>query len=795
MALRNLLVRVGADLSNFSRGMNRAQGQLNNFSRNVSRSMKAIGATMAALGAGMGLGSAINDAMKVEASMQQINRLMGESANEFMKWKDSVGSAFGYSTSEAIRFGAIYGNLITTFSKNTTETQQMTQKLLETTAVISSATGRSMEDVSERIRSGMLGNTESIEDLGVNVQVAMLESTEAFRKFANDQSWNQLDFQTKQQVLYYGILEQAAKKYGTEVADNTASRLGSFVAALNNTKLALGQAFLPIIYNVLPSLTALANKLASVMNVIAQFSRALFGSGPELKQQQTQVATTNAQTDAVSGLGSAIKKAGKEAKKASHGVAGFDEINQLTDTSSTSGGSGGGGGGTVGGGGVVDIPLDSGEAEGAVTKISKKVKEMADKFKKFMAPVGKFFKKIWDEVSGYFSEKVKGMVKFWDKYGSQFLKALSNIWKGLKPIISWIVDFIWTSIKGVIDGVIKVFEGIVKFISGVFTGDWKTAFSGIKDIIFGAFEAVWNFLSLTIFGGIRKALVSLISNFGKSFTTIVTKIKTPFNKIGDWFKTLGDDMWKKITFAFKYAYSWFKTNVGDKVVAAISSVKTSVTTKADEIWVGIKGKFGSVSSWFTSTFQKIPSALSSVFGKIGSVASTIWSKIKAPFSSAYSWFKTNVVDKISSAFSRISTSFRDIVTSGFKSVINKAISGINSAISGVNSVKNKIPGIKNLPNIPRIPALAKGGITNGPTLALIGDNPGGKEVVSPLDDLQDIIASAVSTAVMSAMRLGGGQINNGDVVLQIDGKALGRVLNPYIDKEKVRVGSTMIKPI
>lgn len=39
--------------------------------------------------------------------------------------------------------------------------------------------------------------------------------------------------------------------------------------------------------------------------------------------------------------------------------------------------------------------------------------------------------------------------------------------------------------------------------------------------------------------------------------------------------------------------------------------------------------------------------------------------------------------------------------------------------------------IPDLPNLP-IPKLANGGITDGPTLALIGDNPGGRELVAPL---------------------------------------------------------------
>lgn len=43
--------------------------------------------------------------------------------------------------------------------------------------------------------------------------------------------------------------------------------------------------------------------------------------------------------------------------------------------------------------------------------------------------------------------------------------------------------------------------------------------------------------------------------------------------------------------------------------------------------------------------------------------------------------------------------------------------------------------------------LAEGGITNGPTFALVGDNPGGREVVSPLTDLLPMIQRSVLEAL------------------------------------------------
>jgi hypothetical protein len=64
-------------------------------------------------------------------------------------------------------------------------------------------------------------------------------------------------------------------------------------------------------------------------------------------------------------------------------------------------------------------------------------------------------------------------------------------------------------------------------------------------------------------------------------------------------------------------------------------------------------------------------------------------------------------------------------------------------------------------HISKYPPLAKGGITYGPMLAMVGDNPGGQEVVAPLDKLEELLASAVGTAVMQAMQTGGN--NNGPV--------------------------------
>ena len=71
-------------------------------------------------------------------------------------------------------------------------------------------------------------------------------------------------------------------------------------------------------------------------------------------------------------------------------------------------------------------------------------------------------------------------------------------------------------------------------------------------------------------------------------------------------------------------------------------------------------------------------------------------------------------------------------------------------------------------------------------LAMVGDNPGGREVIAPLDRLQ----SMLTNSVIQAMQLGGGgNRNSGDVVLNIDGRTFARLVKPFLNQEEGRVGN------
>lgn len=216
-------------------------------------------------------------ALEVEAAMNQVKRTMGESSQMFLKWADENANSFAISKGEAIKYGSVFSNLFEIFVKDTNQLADYTRQTLEASAVIASATGRSITDVMERIRSGMLGSTEAIEDLGVYVNVAMIESTRAFKELSNGRSWAQLDFQTQQLIRLMAILEQTSDRYGNTLANNVNTQIARFKALMKDSALNLGNAMLPAINAIMPVLNSFASALKKATSVLATFMELLFG--------------------------------------------------------------------------------------------------------------------------------------------------------------------------------------------------------------------------------------------------------------------------------------------------------------------------------------------------------------------------------------------------------------------------------------------------------------------------------------------------------------------------------------
>ena len=392
VTLDELKVMIDAEIAPFKNKMKEVENRVKDASGKVQESTNKIKAqsgsmlgTFAKLAKFAGLaylGKKMLDvgmystqmALEVTAAVNQIKRQMGESSQTFLKWVNDNASAMNMGVGEATKYGAVYSNLFSGFIKDSNKLSAYTAKMLQTSAVVAEGSGRSITDVMERIRSGLLGNTEAIEDLGINVGVAMIESTEAFKKFANGQSWQQLDYQTQQQIRLMAILEQATAKYGTTLSQSVNGRISLFKSLLKDAALNVGNAFLPIVNAVMPVLNSFAMVLKNVTAKLAEFIALMFNKKATVKDGGVAGAVNDMNgslqdaaggagdladamgdaDDASGGMADNLDDTAKSAKKAVKellGLMGFDEINLLGkkddsgDDDGAGKGKGGGGGG------------------------------------------------------------------------------------------------------------------------------------------------------------------------------------------------------------------------------------------------------------------------------------------------------------------------------------------------------------------------------------------------------------------------------------------------------------------
>ena len=327
--LKNKLLQAETAEQNIKNEINKTNKELeiqNNKLINLSKKWQESGETLKNYGdkiesvgnklsvasglvAGAGIIS-IKSAIETETSIQQIENIYGEASNTIKDFAENTALSFNMSKSEAYKYSQVFGNLIQSITDDQVENAQYTQELLKASSIIASSTGRSMEDVMDRIRSGLLGNTEAIEDLGVNVNVSLLESTEAFKRFAGDKSWLQLDFQTQQQIRLFAILEQTTKKYGDEVQQNTASSIQQLTAKTKNLTNDLGKKLLPIANDVLEQVNDLVSGFENLSDEekenIIKIGGLIAVAGPLVKLTGTSIKTIGSVTKGIGTLTGAI---------------------------------------------------------------------------------------------------------------------------------------------------------------------------------------------------------------------------------------------------------------------------------------------------------------------------------------------------------------------------------------------------------------------------------------------------------------------------------------------------------
>lgn len=671
VTLDELKVMIDAEIAPFKKKMKEVENQVKDASGKVQESTNKIktqsGSMLGVFGklakfAGFAyLGKKLLDvgmystqmALEVTASVNQIKRQMGESSQTFLKWVNDNANAMNMGVGEATKYGAVYSNLFSGFIKDSNKLSAYTAKMLQTSAVVAEGSGRSITDVMERIRSGLLGNTESIEDLGINVNVAMIQSTEAFKRFANGQSWDQLDYQTQQQIRLMAILEQATAKYGTTLSQSVNGRISLFKSLLKDAALNVGNAFLPIVNAVMPVLNSFAMVLKNVTAKLAEFIALMFNKKATVKDGGVAGAVNDMNgllqdaaggagdladamgdaDDASGGMADNLDDTAKSAKKAVKellGLMGFDEINLLGkkddsgDDDGAGKGKGGGGGGKgkkgKGGGGA---PFKDILPEVALTDMDNQ------------------FKSIFDGLGN----KLKGLSDLFSKGFTAAFRAegLERIKIGLGQIKTTLEE-IATDPR-----VVNAFNGMNKKIAyalGQIAGSIGTVGVGI-----GVFLAE-----------------SIANGLGRQKERIIRSLVAEFENTGNMFASAGNIAQAFADGFYDVITSTGAIRIGSSVVSSILAIRSSI--------VEISYKFGG------DLMKGIERIVTDNMPGIAEILSNTLSDIAPIFESA-----EQAINDMSDSISRVyDTYYRptiELVSKSISNIIGSFVKGWNEHIQPI----------------------------------------------------------------------------------------------------------------
>lgn len=108
--------------------------------------------------------------------------------------------------------------------------------------------------------------------------------------------------------------------------------------------------------------------------------------------------------------------------------------------------------------------------------------------------------------------------------------VLVNVVATVAPPIIAAVSQIFANISNVVMSLQGIFDGLIQFITGVFTGNWSSAWEGVKQIFGNAFDALVELCKIPI-----NAVIGVINGAVKGINSILGKVTT----IPDWVPVVG----------------------------------------------------------------------------------------------------------------------------------------------------------------------------------------------------------------------------------------------------------------
>ena len=709
---------------------------------------------------------------------------MNEQVNNFAQ---NAVFQFGLSETMAKQYTGTFGAMAKAFGFVESEAYAMSTTLTGLAGDVASFYNITQGEAYTKLKSVFTGETESLKDLGVVMTQTALDQFALANGYGKTTA--KMTEQEKVALRYAFVQQQLSLAQGdfARTSDSWANQVRILKLQFDSLRASLGQGFIAAVTPVIKVINTIMGKLVQLANVFSAFMKRLFGVKSDSSSGIGAVASdvssaTNAMdnlSNSTSGVGSAAKKAAKEIK----GLMGIDEINTISSTGSDSD-SGSGDSSGIGNIGMDD--WDFSQQEKATDGLLSKVEVFADKVRNIFKNISNFIKKHKEIILSIIGGLVSGIIAFFiaGNWGA-ITGAIASVigWIELIPTALGLAGLALTTPAALIAGAVAV-------VTTAFLYLWQTSDSFRNALING-----WNALvsALTPYFKAIMGALKLVGDF------LVTVLKPILFLLWDAWCTVVDNI-VKVTMSL-----W--TNCIAPVVKFLGECLKKIIDGLNEIWQAWKPtieKIGEIliviwNNCLKPVINWLGNEFIQAFRNVGNYIKPILESLKIMFGGLIDFIVGVFTGNWQKAWQGVQNIFRGIfegLTNIAKKPLNAIIDAINAMIRGLNKIKlpNWIPGFGGMGiNIPTIPKLAKGGIVDAPTIAMVGE--AGKEAVMPLENNTGWITDlAAKVADRMPVSVGNSNDNSmsGDLILQIDGSIIGKVALNQLRKMQRQGGITLI---
>ena len=827
----SIIIEAKLDTSAVDKGFGTIQKQANGLSNTLSKLGKLM-ASAFAVGAIVKFGKeAIDLGSDVQEVQNVVDVAFGDMSDKVETFADSAITKFGMSELAAKKTASTYMAMAKGMGITDDAASEMSLALTGLTGDVASFYNISQELADTKLKSVFTGETETLKDLGIVMTEANLAAfalSEGITKNYKDMSQSE-----KVMLRYNYVTKQLSLASGdfARTQDSWANQTRILSMQWQEFMSVIGTALTTILTPLVKMLNSLLQYLIAIGERINSFVSDVFG----ITSQGSAAANTatNIQ-DATAGaaenqndLTDAVKETAKEQKKA---VAGFDEIEKLTNSAqeaaSETSSDIGVGGGIVGGG---SKPVGNTDATSVFDGIGEKIQGFLGEF----STVWNDISSLGSPISAWFTEDFLGFVR---NFAATLADTLGLAFSGIGSAFNelWTTVLFPTLSRFTTEGLPKVTE---------FLNMALTNFSGFRDSVALVLGDVWNLALLPMLQTFSTTGLPMLEDFTwkavGAFNNLYNESKALFDMI--WSDAIAPALeriaviWDGLWTGLKDAWDKWGDPIFDGINEAIDGtaaffrkmwkewikpVWDKFMTTVDEVWSEhlkplwnkITDFVGHLAAEALNVYNKfilpILNWLSKVlkplwdfwWDKVFSVVKTAFASIKALISPLIDAF-SGLVDFISGiftgdlakAFGGIKEFFRGLINTiigFFESFVNFFVEAINFVTGGISLVSGAVGDLigvdLRIPEVSKVtlPRLATGGVIppNREFLAVLGDQKSGTNIEAPLD--------TIVQAMQIALANGNGG-SKSEAVFEVDGNTFARLVYKYANRENNRIGVSL----